>query len=196
MTATIMLRGGLGNQLFQVTAGVHFAIRNSTDLLINDSAIIRHQDISRRSWIREFNLQSMFQKENISWTNPRYSMLHNWRERLFRKKILGEEDLLSRDFHGKNFAIYDWFQSSKYLPAQGIKLKRLDISNLSRRTVVFATDIESDKQIGAIHIRLGDFKETSWGILPTSWYRKSVIKLLEHDVQELHCYSEIGRAHV
>lgn len=42
----------------------------------------------------------------------------------------------------------------------------------------------------AIHMRFGDFKKTSWGVLPSDWYRAALLQLSQSGIKEVDCFSD------
>lgn len=186
----MQLRGGLGNQLFQVLAMNFFSRKLSCLAQIDDRAIIRHSDTARRSWLRKIDVERMFDNCNLNWTNK---VITRIRSRLPDRRnfhtIVNEEELASLTSLDDTIRVVGWFQTSHYLPEKKIRLEREFLYKISPKILDFGERIQSDN-IGAIHIRLGDFKQTSWGTLPDSWYKKATKTLIESGIERLDIYSD------
>jgi hypothetical protein len=46
------IRGGLGNQLFQLAGALSQAKRLGVGLVVNETALQRHSDYTRQNWIK------------------------------------------------------------------------------------------------------------------------------------------------
>ena len=191
MKISVILRGGLGNQLFQASAGQYFARKHGVKAFLEDSVILRHQDPSRRSWIRNFDLDGLFGTNNLRMRNRLYCEIKS-RVRFIEssEKPFTQLELENLDEMKRSIRVYDWFHSKKFLPAEKIQLNENLLRNLNARTKDISQHIATSPKIGAIHIRLGDFKATSWGVLPQAWYLNALRQLHELGVEYLDCYSD------
>ena len=191
MKITFNLRGGLGNQLFQATAANYFAIKYSSNAILDDVAIIRHKNPTRRTWLREIDLNKFYPEHKVQMTNLFFT---NLRSRKFIKKIkkypLNQYQLEKLTSFERNIEVYDWFHTSKFLPKDGLDLKKEYLGNLSRNTLLFGDAVKVKDNTAAIHIRLGDFKKAAWGVLPSDWYRKALDYLTEIGISHVDCYSD------
>jgi hypothetical protein len=186
----LQLRGGLGNQLFQATALNFFSNKFSTIGFLDDVSIIYHNDLSRRSWIRNLNLESMFSESKIRFTNLSLTKIRRKlprRERHF--SFIGELELNDLISLHTTEIIMGWFQTNRYLPKEGISFENSILHGLSQRVVNYNLT-HVGEEVGAVHIRLGDFKQTSWGTLPYSWYRKSISCLVDQGIKIIDCFSD------
>lgn len=186
----LQLRGGLGNQLFQATALNFFSNKFSTIGLLDDVSIIYHKDLSRRSWIRNLNLGSMFSESKIRFTNLSLTKI---RSKLPRREghfaFIDELKLNNLISLNADERIMDWFQTNRYLPEEGITFENSILHGLSKRVANYnLTNV--GKEVGGVHIRLGDFKQTSWGTLPYSWYRESISCLVDQGIKVIDCFSD------
>jgi hypothetical protein len=186
----MQLRGGLGNQLFQAVAISHFSSKLSATALLDDVAIIRHRNPSRRSWLRKLDIGEFFSNPNLRWTPQITTKIRSSLPK-FRNTTptIDEFGLTSIRSLEKNFRVVGWFQSNEYLPKKHLVLNRRVIDGLPESILEFGDEIIESKR-AAIHIRLGDFKQTSWGVLPSSWYGKAIEKLWEIGVSQVDCFSD------
>jgi len=193
----LVLRGGLGNQLFQVTAGAHFARKFEAELVLDDSAIIRHKNKSRRSWLRKIAIDRLFIDIRIDWQNLMISQLkasHLGANRM-TKKMIGENELKNLLSLSGHITVYDWFHSKDYLPLKKLHLNSDELFNLREFVMDAAISKKNDEGSAAMHIRLGDFERTSWGVLPQRWYLNAALTLANSGIITIDCFSDdIARA--
>jgi hypothetical protein len=190
---TLKLRGGLGNQLFQYSAGAYFAQKLGAKLEIDDSSIYRHADRTRTSWLKEIDYINTFHFSNVSWITPSKRLHLRTIGRVRPKKIYYDEsNLKSIEKLTNDIFVYDWFYEKKYVEHlhnffsdNKHKQRRLRLRNPAIRE-----NVSIQKRIAALHMRLGDFKKTHWGILPSEWYLARVKDLNALGVEEIHCYSD------
>lgn len=189
---TILLRGGLGNQLFQVTAGAFFAKKLKTKLILDDTASKRHNDETRRTWLRKICLQNLFTDLQLEWENPLFA---HWKasklgKRGKRIKTLDETQVKELVSLNRSLVLSDWFQSNLYLPSDRLIFNEDHLRDARKFVLERARDVRSQEFSAAIHIRLGDFKKTSWGILPRKWYQNAVLSLIDTGISSLDCFSD------
>lgn len=182
---TFRVRGGLGNQLFQATAANFFANKLNALALIDDYGIIRHHDWTRRSWIRYIDLAKFFGTDKVRMTSKSVTYLRSKFENRQEKKVFNETELQILNELDQEVLVRDWFQSGKYLPSNRPNLEK-SLKNVSK----FHKKSQIKVSEAAIHIRLGDFKGTEWGILPARYYLDAMIYLHEMGIREIDCYSD------
>jgi hypothetical protein len=188
----LSLRGGLGNQLFQVFAGAHFAKKFDAKLVIDDVHIVSHVDKSRRAWSRKINFQKLFPEVLVVWPSLISS---RFRSKTIVKvfataDVKSEIDLLRTTLITKSIKVQDWFISAKYLPPEKTKLQTGDVYDLDESVSSFIHTLPEKRDIAAIHIRLGDFKRTNWGVLTQSAYLSALFDLSEKGISRLDCFSD------
>lgn len=189
---TVHLRGGLGNQLFQLTAGTHYAVKFDTSLRLDDSAIIRHKDKRRRSWLRMIDVQNIFANTRIDWIRISTAYLNGSRfgNSFSKFDLLEESQLRELIKPPRNIHVRDWFQSKDYLPKEKMKLENGDFSNVREFALELIREKTQQSDATAIHIRLGDFKKTEWGMLTPSWYQRALRKISQIGITKVDCFSD------
>ena len=71
----LFIRGGLGNQLFQLSGALFHANRLSSNLIVNETALIDHRDFTRKNWVSKLDLISLTGNTEIKWvTNRRINL--------------------------------------------------------------------------------------------------------------------------
>jgi Glycosyl transferase family 11 len=186
-----ILRGGLGNQLFQASAGAFYGRELNARVVLDDVAIIRHADKSRRGWIRKIDLQKLFGGNYIKVADLLSTRLRSFKPRPHSQgRFYSESDLNSITNVDSQIVVYDWFQSKKFAPKHpqfpSVELFR----GLSRSSVTLYEHIRKKSESAAVHIRLGDFVNSSWGALPASWYLNALEQLRSQGIKEIHCFSD------
>lgn len=187
------LRGGLGNQLFQYSAGAYFAKKLGATLVIDDSSIHKHTDRTRRAWLKKIDYINTFDFKNVVWMNPSRRFFMRATEKFRSKKVYLDESVMktTKDLT-KDICIHDWFHDKSYVeslrtqsPNEEHSQKKLLLKNR-----ILDGNIPPNKYGAALHMRLGDFKNTRWGTLPSEWYLARVENLMDLGVQTIDCYSD------
>ena len=187
------LRGGLGNQLFQYSAGAFFAKQFGATLVIDDSSIYKHADKTRRSWLKRIDYINTFGFQNVVWMNSSRKFYLGATKRFRPTKVYYDESGLKtiRDLT-RDICIYDWFHDKSYVESLHSEFLNEDQSprKLQLKNRITNENKSPQKSGAAMHMRLGDFKNTSWGTLPSDWYLARVKNLMDLGVQTLDCYSD------
>ena len=191
MKIFVVLRGGLGNQLFQTLAGDFFSRKYSASVTLDDFALFQHSDPTRRTWIKKLDVNRIFENDNIRILNQKNRIVRKIRKSGFQvSSALSERDILNLGEPSKRIILFDWFQNTNYIPEKRRELRTEYVKNLRLHVRKYGETVFDSTTIGAIHIRLGDFKSTSWGILPAATYQKAVLKLMEVGIKTIDCYSD------
>lgn len=189
---TFHMRGGLGNQLFQATAAAYFAEKLQGKVTLDDRSIIRHADESRRSWLRQIDINELFGTERIHWKNRVLSKFNLDSSQFSgNKQCLDEIQINNLQEIVHPIHVADWFQNSKY--AQEVRPKLVPETCIKVRDKVKEQIrvIENSQNIGAIHIRLGDFRDTPWGVLNDDWYVGALGRMMKiNNITQVDCYSD------
>lgn len=174
----VTLRGGLGNQMFQFATAYALAKRNNTEVQVDTSAFWHPR------LFLHFDL----------WRFPRLSL-----ERLSRGKALKKMLLLKLGIIKSvkpSFSIaglgYDervlslpdrshiqgWFQSERYFVDVRREIRRLfDFSNLISPSAIAALGrLREGGEIVALHVRRGDYLESSLFKIDTKQYYSSALE--------------------
>lgn len=194
----IRLRGGLGNQMFQIFGGSYYSKKFGIPVILDDADIICHANKSRRSWSRHFNLSTLIGNERVKW---------NSKIKIFSKKIesrigksdpnaaqhITEETLLNLRKISSQYIVRGWFEDKKYFLDH-----KSYISKESFRPIkgfdknILLEEIISTKSSAVLHLRLGDFlySKTGESKVPWNYYLRATEKLLENDIKEIFLFSD------
>lgn len=181
------IRGGLGNQLFQLVGALSQAKRLGVDLVINETALQRHSDYTRRNWVKHLELDQLSNGTEITWRTDTKLMAH-FKGR--NRSQVDEESVVNLRNLTSNIHFRGWFQESKFPLSLDIAKDSLQPISTSNETKNHVNSIVNSDKLCGIHMRFGDFIETSWGVIPPEWYRNVFHELEASGIEELHIYSD------
>jgi len=191
MAIVAKIRGGLGNQLFQAAAMAHFAEKWSRRIVLDDVAIIRHPDKSRRSWLRKINLESLFLEPNLRWRNHTFSYLRSVFSPNVKDGFFLDEAAVNRlEVPSQSLEIHGFFMSKLYLPRQSMKIHENTFKEVHPAFMRVVDKNRNNDESAGLHVRLGDFKNTPWGSLRRDWYVKALNLLIKDGISQIDCYSD------
>lgn len=177
----IVLRGGLGNQLHQIAAGVRLAEVHNSKVIIFSHIVDTAINPDRRGLFRDVNIVGLFPNVEFRVTNPIENLLlrlaNRYSFKFFKKLVVSDQN-----FHQlKNYRISilrGWFQSNKFLPslinfAKVIRTQKEDLHELS------------------IHIRLTDFLTIDPNPLKLAYYNGAIDNLEKKNIANvISCFSD------
>ena len=181
------IRGGLGNQLFQLVGAISQAKRLGVDLIVNESALRRHSDYTRQNWVKYLELDQLTKDTEIKWKSDT-KLLSRFKSR--NQLQVDEETVINLKSVSGNLRFRGWFQESKFPLSLDIAKDSLQPKSISTRIKIHAENIINSANLCGIHFRFGDFIETSWGVIPEEWYAKVFKELEGSGIEELHIYSD------
>ena len=194
---SVVLSGGLGNQLFQYATGTQVALSHDTRLVV-DTSWYRLRGINRRfqldTFAAEYELATRLTKQFSFVMTLRGASRFPRLTSAFRRSYYCErpggfdpEVLLQEP----GVRLLGYFQSWKYFSAIS-QMLREQVSSISNPTSWYEDEVAwqkglSDKVV-ALHIRRGDYTTKSGqkhhGVLPMSYYQKA-LKMLVQDPSEV-----------
>lgn len=181
----LFIRGGLGNQLFQLSGAIFHAKRLSANLIVDETALINHHDFTRRNWVSKLDLSNFLGNKDIQWVSS-----HKFRFQRRKYQEISEEALLTLTTMPSNMNLRGWFQESYFPLNLNIEKNALTPKSISINTKNFVDEISNNSDLAGIHMRFGDFATTSWGILPNNWYRRAFNELDILGISHVHIYSD------
>ena len=168
----IELKGGLGNQLFQIFCGISYAIKSNIEFRIigikNDLVLPHDNRCLRPTYFNNF-------LTNLKDFTCNHINLPQYNEPAFTYKKI--------PFYDKDFKINGYFQSPKYFENNYKKI--IDLIELDKQKCIIKNKYNyylNDKII-SIHFRFGDFlkKPDYHLILNTEYYIKSLETIIQKD---------------
>jgi len=186
----ILLRGGLGNQLFQICGSVYHAKRLSCGVKLDDSQIYRHQDATRQTWSRKIDLRLLFDFDELKWINrPSRTLASRWSGHRRHAHLISEIDLKGEVQIDRKLLLQGWFESKFYALQV---FSKLALNAETVRNALNSTELLRGRSLAsaAVHIRLGDFKRSPQGVLEKRIYQRGVEKLLANGITRIDCYSD------
>lgn len=174
------MRGGLGNQLFQVAGAIHYAGLSNARVVVDDSLLRNHFDPKRRNWIKRIDVNQFLSTDvDIRFRDFYIPKLLN-DLRLLRFSQLSEDELLQQSDFPARMKIQGWFQNSRYIKVNDVNIGALYSGN-------HAETLISD--VIAIHLRFGDFLRHRWE-LPNYYYLNALELMLSQEKHSVHVYSD------
>ena len=184
----IDIRGGLGNQLFQIVGSAYIAKQLGTNLLINETALKRHKDKSRRNWSKKLDLNSALMNLDYRWiSEPRLFNTKKNNESFLR---IDESSILELKSISQDCRFRGWFQEYRFAKAIDLSNKDFNPLILDKKDVKRAIKIEENDGLAGIHMRFGDFLSSSWGVLSASWYENCLKNLIDFGIDQFDVYSD------
>ena len=173
----VKIGGGLGNQMFQYSAARALALRHKTDVYLDLSNF--KQEGSRKYMLDFFNAVYL---KNVSQQD--FTIVGEFYERIFHPEVISSPD--------QSFLIGLW-QSEKYFEDYSDQI-RLELTlkiPLSEKSRNWARKIQNDPVPVSIHIRRGDYLQSSWidtfHHLPLEYYDHAV-RILHENFSNLTLY--------
>jgi hypothetical protein len=186
-TLQLHIRGGLGNQLFQLTGALFHARRLSADLFVNETALVSHKDKSRQNWINQLNLETLTSGTNLKWIKRNRFNL-DLRMKKFRE--IDEEQISKLSTLHENLSFRGWFQTSSFSSCLNFDRRALNPLFVPAEIEASVSEISNSEELLGVHMRFGDFKDTSWGTLSQEWYLKTFDLLDKQGIKHAHVYSD------
>lgn len=184
----IRLAGGLGNQIFQLAAGLLLASQTDCKKLVIDDSSLGHYDVKRHNHLSDFfdfallNYELVFENMFLSKLRiPKVLSLNT-----FKYPFVGDRNFQSvKDNPNNLFLLLDgYFQEclTQYDFDEEIRLlKKLLITNNEQ--------IDNDC---VVHIRGGDFVKLGWNsVTPTEYYINAMnIMVQKYQVEKFHIVTD------
>lgn len=182
---TVILKGGLGNILFQYAVGKHVAIKNNTTLRLNLIRYMNKQDFFAKKIIRQlqnFGFSEMLYRppiyKKILWRYGFY--LSPTDKRFFYPKSWGFDPKVLELNDGRWLDGY--FQSEKYFKdIEPTIRKELRLNHLSfnHKVRAYKKKITNSNSVG-IHIRRGDYLSSPLHrVCDLNYYLKAITYMRE-----------------
>jgi hypothetical protein len=192
---TVELVGGLGNQLFCLSAGFYVARLHSADLKMKYESKLN--STTRNSAFSNgfamsggdgVELVSVVNRKNNSFVNSLVTKVvgllkvaNPWQESMYKSKVVGFDPKL--DSIMPPVYLKGYFQSWKYALNSKSFIRRALFSqaNLSDYATSLIQELNAEKTL-VVHIRLGDYllgENSYFGVLDAEYYKNA---LLNHDL--------------
>jgi len=183
----LKIRGGLGNQLFQLSGALFHAKRLSTQLIVDETALKTHKDISRQNWVKKLDLSGLASSTEIKWMSDSRIKIPFYKTGFDN---IEEDSLATVERLEKSLCFRGWFQQKVFPEKLLISKKDLVPIEISTVTKQIISEISNLDGVAGMHMRFGDFKGTTWGILSSDWYGRVVKKLEENGISHVHVYTD------
>jgi hypothetical protein len=199
-TLNLILRGGVGNQLFQYFAGVELARQQERILVIDNSWYQRRIHLNGMLDARKYELDSYSFEENLVKTtkiklqnDPRIERLSKAMPRWIGLSLGQVEELQSMERSSRRkLTTFGHWINQDFIPNHKMAHELL-IGGLRSASSTYSSLVSemNAREIAALHIRLGDylkFKDV-YGTTGSDYYRK-VLSSEELRGQEIWLFSD------
>jgi hypothetical protein len=177
----LILRGGLGNQLHQIAAGVRLSEQRDGVLKVYSGVVNSSTNVTRRSSWEGLPLEQVFPSVRIlevnSFEKLMLRIVNQKFQRFFARLFVSE-----RNFHTRSrlpvVLIKGYFQSLEYLPSV------INFKNFIDKSTPRSDSIN-------VHVRLTDFARIDSSPLGSSYYQNALSRLELMGVKEqINCWSD------
>ncbi len=177
----VILRGGLGNQLHQIAAGVKLAEARNSRIIIFPHIVDTAINSDRRGLFRSVNIVGLFPNVKVQYTNKLENMLLRLANRnsfrMFKNFIVSDENFHQQEKY-RFLILRGWFQSKDFLPSL-INFKEI------------IREQKEDLHELVIHVRLTDFLTIDSNPLKLAYYNGAVQTLGKEGVpSSITCFSD------
>ena len=180
----LTLAGGLGNQLFQLSAGIYLEDILGREVIYDFSNLIKQPKAEVGNYTRRFEIKELI-LDNQS-INSRYPFRADYAARLLRRIINPESVIIESDpnfdalkqVNGKTTAIYGYFQRATIVDESWPILK-----SKFEKSSKFSSLVDSERVDRiAIHLRFGDYSDdprtkSVHGLTSTKYFEQAINSL-------------------
>jgi hypothetical protein len=200
------LRGGLGNQLFQIVGSFYFASQLKRPLLLDDQDIFRHPDKSRRTWSKHYDWSKVLKGYPIRWKSKREILLdrinikYNSIQQVSTIQI-SENSLPNVTTIDDDTTITGYFLDKRYFLQSDINIEREDFKpHINKKLFMLTQEVGGQPDALIMHIRLDDFLASrSASRVPWKYYENAINAMVGSGVKRIYLFSDdliIARAFV
>ena len=178
----VILRGGLGNQLHQIAAGVAISESVGGEVRIFSHIVDTANNHTRRGYFRNLKLDEVFTSSRMQEVNYFENLFLRVMNRLdyryLEKFVINEQSFHNFNHSLNAYLIRGWFQSHEYLPKVFNAGNFLDVRHLNSQTL-------------SIHVRLTDFSSIDSDPLGSSYYKSAILRAESlSDINSFECFSD------
>ena len=176
---SIVVMGGLGNQLFQIFTAIAYSIRNKIQVVLPD---YKPDSNERPAYWNSFlkNLNPIVTKKPL---------------RRFTRLSERSHEYLEIPFRRNNFMLFGYFQSYKYFENEFEHICKIIRLEEQKELVREKVDYDISECI-SLHFRIGDYKniQDAHPLMPLAYYDRAISTILEKtgrdDWKVLYFYQE------
>ena len=183
---SFLMAGGLGNQLFILTAGTYYSLKNKENVIFDLSSYTKRNK-PHASDIRSFSPDAIFQYRPVRWI-VKVGLETISKRALFSTYTssgVGYDPALESQVSENQ--IFGYFQTYKYLEQPKVRnlIDSLFLSSTSEWFDKCLSDIQELPTI-SVHIRRGDYMnlKDSFGLLSSDYYRSAIDFTLKNSSME------------
>lgn len=172
--------GGLGNQIFQLYAGLYFGQISECDLILDTTRVATsHSRFDISSFKLPFEMKKNLSLSKISKRTPKVASINDWlrNKSPFHLVDQGFEQNLAIVEARRIMGISGYFQDLRYF--QLSHYPNLELAMKSSKSEKIGEKIRGRNTL-SVHVRRGDFigQTDSHGCLSRDWYHKTITRTL------------------
>jgi hypothetical protein len=203
----IVIKGGLGNQLFQIATGIRYSKENNRELIINTNLITPNTHQSFEDTINR--LKELFPTIKLSTENINNNIIFNKNNNIIFNKnnniIFNKNNIVIYNECNNGAFVYNkipipsinilingYFQTINYLPSRDELIKDMNIKPKNNKL----EDKFKDNNYYFIHIRLGDYVNHSFHYINLDEYYNyaiNQIKIKDKDAKFIICTNQYDK---
>ena len=176
----VRLRGGLGNQLFQISAAASLAQACEMPLKVNTRDLEDSIDQSRGNFLKEMALDKLFNLTDLeySFTSENFfanRLHHRFGSRFNRRVISTNSDLLQM-IDSRNpitYRLEGFFQDSRIVQPSIHDNTLVSLQTIRSEVAAMSQLVAFDNAI-TLHIRLGDFIKNGLDVLSSDYFFSAI----------------------
>lgn len=181
----VRLRGGLGNQLFQIAAATCLAKACEVPLQINCRDLDNSIDPARRNFLPMFFLSDIFdfsqQHYSLILENPLSNRLYHRFGKIISRNEISKTKDLSEVIEGKiarKYRLCGFFQELKFVEGSILQNPKVTLAVVNPRVKDLCKIVRNENVI-SLHIRLGDFVLNGLDVLSSEYYNSAISNFID-----------------
>jgi len=180
----VRLRGGLGNQLFQISAALCLAQACGLPLKVNTRDLEDSTDHSRGNFLKELALDKLFNLTNLDCSFISENFLANRLHHRFgrqsgRSVISTNFDLLEMigSHNPKTYRLKGFFQDLRFVQPSIHDNPLITLHTIRSEVAAMSQLVAFEKTI-TLHIRLGDFIKNGLDVLSSEYFFSAITEFV------------------
>ena len=176
----VRLRGGLGNQLFQIAAATSLAQVCQIPLIVNTRDLEDSIDQSRGNFLKEMALDKLFNLTNLDYSLSSENFIanrlhHRFGSRFNRRMISTNFDLLKMvdSRNPKSYRLEGFFQDFRIVQSSIHDNPLVVLQTISSEVAAMSQLVSAENSV-TLHIRLGDFIKNGLDVLSRDYFFSAI----------------------
>lgn len=180
----VRLRGGLGNQLFQIAAATCLAKACKVPMKVNCRELDNSSDPSKRNFLPMIILNDIFNFSQLHFSLVSETSLANSLYHRFGKVINGDEISKTVDLHrvidsqtAAKYRLNGFFQELKFVEGSIRPNPKVTLVDVRPEVTKMCKTVKEENVI-TLHIRLGDFVVNGLDVLSKDYFNSAILEFV------------------